>query len=397
VFLKTIRNILMATVGAGAVAGCAGARTEPGGEERRAVLRAVGEDVVAPSLEAFVKEAEALERATSASTAARTAGDAQAELEAARAAFRAAFLRWQRLEVLQIGPQGAAGTMTLGRSLRDEIYSWPTVNTCRVDTHLVDEAWKAPGFFDTALVTSTGLDVLEYLLYVDSGANTCDAASPINTNGAWAALSAEELARRRAEYAEAAAAHLVAEAGQLLAAWKEGGFLEAFSTAGLAGSPFSSAQEAVDQLFAALFYVDWIVKDDKLANPAGLTISCLAEACPSLAEATASGLSREAIVENLTAARAVLQGSFTQRGRGFDGLLAARGAQPLAEQMQAALDDALASVERLSSPVDQAVLTQLDDVKAAHANVKAFTDLLKSQFVTVLNLRVPQEGAGDND
>ena len=38
-----------------------------------------------------------------------------------------------------------------------------------------------------------------------------------------------------------------------------------------------------------------------------------------------------------------------------------------------------------------------DAVKAAHASVKRLTDLLKSQFVTTLNLSVPQEGAADND
>lgn len=394
--LQVIRKI---TVIAAALlaTGCGGVRTEPGGDERRAVLTAIGTDVIVPTLEGFVAEAQALEQATAAYATARAGGPAAAELAAARAAFRVAFVRWQRAEVLQVGPAGPTGTMTGGLSLRDGLYSWATVNTCRVDTHLVDRAWEAPGFFDTALVTSTGLDVVEYLLFGESSANTCDATSPINVNGTWAALSADELALRRASYAKAAATHVVSQAQRLSSAWKDGGFLKSFSTAGLAGSPFPTAQEALDQLFAALFYIDWILKDDKLANPAGLTITCLDMACPALAEAVPSGLSREALVENLTAAKAVMQGGFAGGGRGFDALLAARGAQPLADQMVVALDGAIASVATLTVPVDQAVVTQLDDVKAVHAKVKAFTDLLKSQFVTVLNLRVPQEGAGDND
>jgi predicted lipoprotein len=238
--------------------------------------------------------------------------------------------------------------------------------------------------------------VLEYLLHVDATTNSCEPTSAINANGTWAALSADELARRRADYAKAAAGHLVTQATTLRDAWTNG-FLATFSTAGLSGNPFPTAQEGLDQLFAALFYVDWVVKDDKLANPAGLTITCLDVACPALAESVPGGLSREALVENLKAAKAVMQGSFTGSGQGYDALLAARGAQPLADQMVTALDEAIASVGTLTVPVDQAVVSQLDDVKAVHAKVKAFTDLLKSQFVTVLNLRVPQEGAGDND
>ncbi|MEW6430732.1 MAG: imelysin family protein [Myxococcota bacterium] len=381
----------------GLLAACSGAKPEPGGDEKRAVLKAVGEDVIVATLEGFVAEAQALEQAAAAYATARQSGPAPTELTAARDAFQIAFLRWQRAEVVQVGPAGAAGTMTGGQSLRDGIYSWPTVNACRVDTHLVDRAWEGAGFFDTALVTSTGLAVIEYLLFVDSAANSCDASAPINTSGAWAALTADALAQRRADYARAVATHLVGQATRLLAAWKEGGFLASFSRAGQPGSPFPTAQEGLDQLYAAIFYVDWTVKDDKLASPAGLTVTCLDMACPKLAEARPSGLSREAIVANLEATKAVMHGSFTGAGKGFDALLAARGAQALGDQMVAALDDAIAAVGTLSVPVDQAVVSQLDDVKAVHAKVKVFTDLLKSQFVTVLNLRVPQEGAGDND
>jgi predicted lipoprotein len=395
--LKLILKIRLLVVAALLASGCSDVRSEPLGVERRAVLKAIGEGVVVPTLEGFSVDAQALRQATEAYAAARGTGEASAELSAARAAFRRAFLRWQAAEVFQVGPAGAAGRMTGGQSLRDGIYSWMTVNTCRVDTHLVDGAWERPGFFDTALVTSTGLVVIEHLLFAPPSANTCDPAASINAGGTWAALSPDELALRRARYAKAASAHLAAQAQRLLAAWREGGFLQDFTTAGLDGSAFPSAQEALDQVFAALFYVDQAVKDDKLGNPVGLTPACMSAACPALAEAVPSGLSREALAENLGAAKALMRGSFTGSGQGFDALLAARGAQPLAEQLVAALDAAGAQVAALSGPIDQAVVSQPADVRAAHAQVKAFTDLMKSQLVTVLNLRVPEEGAGDND
>jgi hypothetical protein len=43
------------------------------------------------------------------------------------------------------------------------------------------------------------------------------------------------------------------------------------------------------------------------------------------------------------------------------------------------------------------LISDLAAVQAAHAAIKAITDNMKSQFVTVLNLSVPQTGAGDND
>ena len=59
------------------------------------------------------------------------------------------------------------------------------------------------------------------------------------------------------------------------------------------------------------------------------------------------------------------------------------------------------------SAIDTSIETQLtadaqltsDEqvVRSAHAAVRAFTDDLKTQFVTILSLNVPQEGAGDND
>jgi predicted lipoprotein len=395
--LKVICKITVLGLLAATLAGCSDAKAEPDGDARRAVLKAVGGEVILPVLEGFLADARALEEATAAYAMARAMGPATAEQTAAKEAFRAAFLRWQLGEVLQVGPAGPTGTMTGGLALRDAIYSWPLVNTCLVDTHLVDRAWEAPGFFDAALVTSTGLDVVEYLLFVDGPANSCDATAPINASGTWAALATDELARRRAEYAKAVAAHVASTAARLAGQWKDGGFYTAFSRAGLSGSPFPTAQQALDQLFAALFYIDWVTKDDKLARPAGLTRSCLEPVCPRLAEAISSRLSREALVKNLEAARAVMRGGFTGSSQGFDALLAARGAKPLADQMVKALDDAIASVGALTVPVDEAVISQLDDVKAVHAKVKAFTDLLRSQFVTVLNLRVPQEGAGDND
>lgn len=395
---STLHGVLSACALACAAAflfGCPKPGPRPEAELQRRVLRATGEGVIVPVLEGFVADAQALETATAAYATASASGPATAELDAARAAFRAAFLRWQLAEVLQVGPAGLPGRVTAGQGLRDAIYSWPLSNLCRLDTHLVDKAWEAPGFLDTALVTSKGLFALEQLLFSTSSANRCDAAAAINTSGSWAALSADELARRRADYARAAAAQLAGAAAGLRDAWS-GGFLETFATAGTSGNAFPSSQEAVDQLFGALFYVDLMTKDAKVGGPAGMTDTCPTP-CPGQAEAILSGLSREAVVKNLEAARALVRGGLSGSGNGFDALLEARGAADVAASSVAALDDAIASVATLSAPVDQAAVSQLADLQAVRGKLKVFTDLLKGQLSATLNLRIPQEGAGDSD
>ena len=48
-------------------------------------------------------------------------------------------------------------------------------------------------------------------------------------------------------------------------------------------------------------------------------------------------------------------------------------------------------------PVTWVNVEGLADVRQLHADLKVFTDLLKLQFITVLSLQVPAEGAGDAD
>lgn len=82
---------------------------------------------------------------------------------------------------------------------------------------------------------------------------------------------------------------------------------------------------------------------------------------------------------------------------GFDDFLIARGAPELAAQIQADTTEALARVGALPGTMDQALTQDRNQVIEAYEAVKKVTDDLKTQFVTVLNLRVPDEGAGDND
>lgn len=385
----------------GAVAllcGCPPAvKPEVGADAKRAVVGQVIDRVLLPTLEAFVLESEALSASTSAWHQARLTGPAVLQRDLARTDFRTAFLRWQRAEMMAFGPAGKPPTFSLGQSLRDTIYSWPTINPCRVDTVIANKSYLAVGFFDTALVTGTGLAAIEQLLFIEGLGNACPASDSINTTGTWAAMSADELGQRRAEYASLASTAAVKQARLLRDAWVNDA-RRRYSTAGLKDSGFLTAQAALNEIFAALFQADLALKNARIGVPVGLVpATCATVPCPELAEALPSKLSGDAIVANLDGLRAVLRGDFQEPGHGFDTLLESRGAGSLAAEMDAALLTARGHAVALSGPIDTAVVTSLSDVQQLHADVKVFTDFLKLQFITVLSLQVPAEGAGDAD
>ena len=378
--------------------GCAPTvKPEADADAKRALLKGLTDRVLLPTLDAFILESEALATSASAFWVARRMGSATSEREAARDAFKVAFLRWQRAEMMAFGPAGKPPAFSVGLGLRDTIYAWPTVNPCRVDSVLAQHLYVAPGYFDTALVTSTGLATIEALLFTQSPANTCAAADSINTMGTWAAMSADELGSRRAEYASLASAAVAKQAHLLRDAWSNG-IATQYASAGQAGSGFATAQVAVNEVFAAMFQADLALKNARIGVPAGMVpATCANVPCPEQAEALPSKLSREAIVANLDGLRALMHGDFVSSGHGFDALLEVRGAGSLAADMDAALVTARARAVALPSPIDSAVVTNLADVQQLHADVKVFTGFLKLQFITVLSLQVPAEGAGDAD
>ena len=124
----------------------------------RDYLAGVGPNVVEPTLERFIVEAEQLELATARLADELAAGNdgAVAKLEA-QEMWLEAITVWQEVELLQVGPAGSSLRAVNGRDLRDEIYSWPTVNTCRVDQRTVDSSWLSDSFFEDNLVNAYGL------------------------------------------------------------------------------------------------------------------------------------------------------------------------------------------------------------------------------------------------
>jgi hypothetical protein len=164
-----------------------------------------------------------------------------------------------------------------------------------------------------------------------------------------------------------------------------------------AGSSIPTAQEGINRISDGLFYVDRMVKDMKLGEAAGLVVnSCGTVMQPCLREVELSYADRAtfAIRINLATLRAFAGGT----GSGFDDFLVARGAPELASRMTAKLDVAIAKAAALPDSFLQALQPpDYSKVVEALAAIRDFTDDLKSQFLTVLALEIPDDVAADND
>lgn len=377
-------------------AACAPTASAPPGEaSRRQVTAYVADAVVRPLLDDAAERAAALRAAT-----------ADNDLPRAQQAWRDVMAAWQGLEMVHVGPAGSPTAFEGGQGLRDGIYAWPQVNLCAVDAQLAQDAFEATGWVESRLPNVIGLAALEYVLFAPADMNMCPPTAEMNADGTWSTLGADTVASRRMRYAAVVASDVERRIQALRTAWayeSDDGFAAALRQAGAPGAAFPTAQRALDELFAALFAVEVVTKDKRLGVPAGLHAPVGGEACAGgcveRAESRFAGVSKDNVRANLVAVRAVLtgQGLDGVEGTGFDVLLRERGAADVADAMGAHLEGALAAVEGFSGTFEEALATEPTRVVAVYDAVKRFTDDLKSTFPSALGLRVPDEGAGDND
>lgn len=368
--------------------------------DRTELFASIVNNAVGPTFADFVSRADDLQAATTAYADALDTGDAAApELrQAARDAWAAAMGTWQRAEVMQLGPVGTSLTAVGGEDLRDEVYSWPTINSCRVDQETVEVGYDNADFFEAELVNVHGLDTIEYLIFNESLENTCAGQDAINT-GPWAALEPAEIEVRRARYAAAVAGHVADTARAMKDAWDPGSgdFADWLVHPAENGSPYESEAVVLDELMRVMFYADGSLKDDKVAHPGGI-LGCASEMCPEALESRWAAHSKEHVLANLEGLRLVfLGGTDPGAGTGFDDFLEAADQAELADQMIAHIDAAIATVQGVEGSFAEALASDPSALDEPHAAIKAVTDALKGPFAMALALRVPNEAAGDND
>lgn len=313
------------------------------------------------------------------------------ELAVARSTWKANMMLWQQVDMMQVGPL----IETEGK-LRNDIYSWPDTYTCGID---VDTMYFQIGdingeTYDVAdrRANRKGLFALEYLLFNENSDHSCVVITPPT----WNDFTADEIAVARCEYAEAVAGDIVRNANLLISEWSgDGGFIHQLTNAGTDESSIESERAAVNLLSDAMFYLDSITKDAKIATPLGLVAnSCGAQACPEEVESPYANYSLENITENLKGFEQFFTGG---EGIGFTDYLTHVGDTDTAETMSAAITEAKAQLALYEASLAQTLVASEAQVEQTHQNVKAITDELKTSFIESLALDLPQTSAGDND
>lgn len=318
-----------------------------------------------------------------------------ANADAARAAWLSAMGTWEQAEMFNFGPSlptSASG----GKGYRDAIYAWPLGSRCKVDEQIVSKAYAAPAFANS-LISGRTLTALEYLLFYSGADNGCAASSPINGGGTWAAVA--DLPVRKADYAAAVADDVLVRATLLLDAWEptKGNFRNELATAGAGSKVYTADQTALNAISDAMFYLDKEVKDAKVGKPLGIS-ECFTPSCADQVESMYAKASTAHLRANVEGFRRLFEGCGADgAGLGFDDLLRAAGAGDLADRMTRALADLRTTLATFDPPLEQAVVSAPDKANALYQRIKALTDLLKTEFVTVLNLELPSASEGDND
>jgi len=315
--------------------------------------------------------------------------------DAARAAFIRAFDLWQEAELLRFGPS-ADRTDPGGQALRAEIYGWPEHNRCFIEEQLVTRGYEAPSFATAAIDVRT-LAAIEFLLFSTEANNVCPPDHAINTNGAWAALSAQELAARRAKYARVVSEQVASAAQSLVTAWSSPqGFSRTLVDAGRGSSLFETQQAAFSAVANGPLHLDTDTKDTRLARPLGI-LNCESDTCLGALESPYANRSRVNVRNNLRGARRVILGCAAGSNRGFDDLLVTIGAQSLSSQLVAKFDAADAAVDAISGDsLAGPIETDRARVTAAYNAIRDLTSFLKTEFAMTLQLSF-RRVEGDTD
>lgn len=325
---------------------------------------------------------------------------------AAKDQFKETMLAFHFVDAANSGPLSDRG-----RWIVDNIYSWPYVDYCGVDRSVV--ALANTGRADTRVIhTSKGLAAIEYLLFETTLKSRCNLRAYPEVKD-WNLKSAEQKQIDRCEEAAVLAADLTKMTTQLESDWdpKNGNYVSKL----VDGSVYSSIKESTNALMDSMFIGIEKVKDTRLGKPLGRHKECLNDSkkCPELVEHAFSGLSLDAVEAQLKGFEAVWNGDFDSvSGFGFDEFVREQGHAGVAEQMRSHIQDSLRSVRTLkgSSSLAQQI-NEMDaaacsattktarqvEVCALHADVREIANLIKIEIFSILSLRAPSFGQGDND
>ena len=173
----------------------------------------------------------------------------------------------------------------------------------------------------TRTASRKGLDAIEYILFNDNLNHRCTQFG--SEPEGWNDRTEQSRKVARCEYANLAALDLIDGAQLLVDAWQGNqGYGEVLKQAGEPGSQFPDVHDAVNDVSDALFYIDTLTKDAKLATPLGLFANdCGLEPCVDNVESLFARHSLENVLNNIRGLRLLFRGGPSQDNVGFDDYL----------------------------------------------------------------------------
>ena len=347
------------------------------------------DNVYVPTFELFAQQAQSLEQSVSAYCAALP-DDVNNTRDTAKDSWKAAMSTWQMIELMQVGP-----LYDDDNARRNRIYSWPDTNACLVDQDVVaaeDSAYDITG----QSAPRKGLDALEYLLFDNDLNHKCTVAGlePVG----WNDRTDEDRIQTRCDFAAIVSDDIVSGANDIVAQGTgTDGYASIIKDAGNPGSSFETTLDAVNDISDGLFYFTGPVKDGKIATPVGLRANnCGLIPCAQDAESIYSDVSLDSIITNMKALRLLLIGG-AEDDTGFIDFLTDVGDTDTANNIIAALDEAITLAESFSGTYSEILSQNPEGIEQLHTEVNDVDDILKTDFIESLALELPSTSAGDND
>ena len=320
--------------------------------------------------------------------------------------------QWQQIELHQVGP-----VATNAVALRARIHSYGStsgLDTCMVDRNVVragDEGfsisqWQYP---------ARGLEAIEYLLFNDDLSFTCTSIE--EQTPVWQEMSEQEQRLARCEYMLLTAEDISSAATMITESWSGSeGFRAKFTG-------IENVSEQLQALSDGLFYLEKTTKDIKLGITTGIkgagtgTDFCETVACPERVESPFSHSSLKNIRNNLVGFWAIYTGG---NGLGFDDLIQAKGLSSVnvgfGNEVQSAIDfiDSMLANDLQLYAQTQAILENNHQSECAnsqgsdslettytacalHTKLKLISDRLRTDFITAVNVSLPQSAQSDGD
>ena len=348
------RRAFLAGTSGSLLAGAFGCGPEPVTDRRRELLRSWGKNFLIAHYDDFIDRLRELEEASQSLEATVN----ESRLEATQRAWHEARRPWKETEVFKFGPV-ADEPLRYGA----KIDFWPArpddveavLNTA--DELVVEDLGAA----------AKGLPAIEYLLFAEG------------------ALESFEMQLRRHEYLQLLVSDLIVQAQALKEAWDpEGGnYLNELVNAGSSSEMYDTLSMALSEVVNRMAFTVENIRADKLQ--AGIGSDGTPQ--PDNLESSFSGRSIDDILDNLRGIEVLYFGDTGQGIGALDAYLQHRG-YTLGGRMHSALGDSRGALERVDSPLSEAIVDQQDAVHEAIETLGVLQRLIQVDMIGALSLSV---------